>query len=331
MANKTEKQLTQSTENEQSTDLDLEHSVPDRTIKKRNMIEGAVNPNRRSGLSGWVWDRSRPYQPLKVELLANNEVIAETVADKFDMELAEREIGNGKHAFNLSARLWPDLTFPIEISVRVTGTKHLLWKISAQNLADIEGIVESIPVGHVDGVVNGELRGWACDRFNFSNPISVDILDNDAVLATIVCTEFRKDLHSSGYGDGYCGFSFALPISLLDGMVHSITVCYSGTQRRLPNGTLLFGLTKESELTKLISNLMNTVKQCRLDLATTEQRLIVRHEALLTIQRENIERELQVLRKLLIDRVDQKESRSDARPSSSKLTSPIAKNVARSK
>ncbi|SFM89714.1 hypothetical protein SAMN05421880_1482 [Nitrosomonas nitrosa] len=76
---------------------------------------------------------------------------------------------------------------------------------------------------------------------------------------------------------------------------------------------------------------MNTVKQCRLDLATTEQRLIVRHEALLTIQRENIERELQVLRKLLIDRVDQKESRSDARPSSSKLTSPIAKNVARSK
>ena len=331
MTKKTEKQLIHSTEHEQSTNLDVEFSVSTRTVKIREMIEGAVYPNRSSGLSGWVWDRSRPYHPLTVELLANNEVIAETVADKFDMELAEREIGNGKHAFNLSARLWPDLTFPVEISVRVAGTKHLLWKISVQNLADIEGIVESNPVGHVDGVVDGELRGWACDRFNFSKPISIDILDNNAVLETIVCTEFRKDLHFSGYGDGYCGFSFALPISLLDGMVHSITVCYSGTQRRLPNGALLFGLTKENELTKLISNLMKTVKQCRLDLATTEQRLIVRHEALLTIQRENIERELQVLRKLLIDRVDQKESTSGARPSSPKLIKPIAKNVAQTK
>lgn len=270
-------------------------------------FEGAIYKDRKLGINGWVWDYSKPYQPLEVELLINNEIIVQSVADKFDMALAEREIGNGKHAFSLSVKYWPELAFPAELSVRIAGTTHLLWQTIIQSPFDIEGLFEIYPIGHVDGVVSGELRGWAFDLANPMEPFSVDILDDGIVIATINCTEYRKDLISAGYTNETCGFSFELPISLLDGQMHSLSVCYSGTQRSLPNGTLLYGLTKENALTKYIDKLIKTVIQYQSELATVEERLLARHEALLVIQRENIERELLVLRKLLIANADKQD------------------------
>lgn len=311
MTNKNKKQQEQLGELEQSKEFLTEDIVSNGTIKVTELIEGAINTSWQSGLSGWIWDRSKPYQPLKVELLVNNEVIAQSVADKFDMALAEREIGNGKHAFSLRAKSWPELVLPVELSVRIADSFNLLWHTTIQNQADIEGLCDSYPIGHVDGVVSDELRGWAFDLANPIEPFSVDIHDNGNVIMTIDCSEYRKDLLSAGYTNGYCGFSFALPISLLDGQMHSLSVCYSGTQRSLPNGTLLYGLTKESALTKHLDNLVKTVNKCQSELATVEQRLLARHEALLVIQRENMERELQVLRKLLIANADKQDAPSE--------------------
>lgn len=277
----------------------LAPTAPSGYVKLTDLIEGAVSYSRNFGITGWIWDRSKPYQALAVELLANTEVIASSVANVFNVDLAERNIGNGKHAFRLRAQSWPDLALPIELLIRVAGTPLVLGKLTVRTHADIAGLAISAPTGHVDGIVSGTIKGWAVDRANPELTVALDVIANGTVLQTVACSEYRKDLHSAGYADGRCGFSLELPISLLDGNLHSLSICYSGTQRALPNGTFMYGLTKESELTKYISSLVRVVKQSQSELAAVEQRLLMRHEALMTIQRENMERELQVLRRLL--------------------------------
>ena len=209
------------------------------------------------------------------------------------------------------------------MTIRILGTSLLLGKINIQSFDDIRGLVDSAPVGYVDGVMSGELRGWVFDRANPTKPFSVDILDNGTVLETIECKEYRDDIRSAGYADGRCGFSFTLPLLMLDGQTHILSACFSGTQRILPNGTLLYGITQESELTKWMANIAATVKQ----LATAEPRLLARHEALLTIQRENMERELQVLRKLLIAYADKQEASPMAIPPLIGAAMPDTKNI----
>lgn len=270
-----------------------------------DFIEGAITSQDSLGLHGWVWHRGEPYRALTVQLYANDNLITQAVADRFDMDLVERHIGNGKHAFTLRAKSWPDFQLPVELEVRIKDTSFVLGKIQINNQNDIEGLAESAPTGHVDGVINGSFVGWAFNRSNLRVPISVDIIVDGDVIGTVACTDFRKDLKAAGYVDGNCGFSFPLPLFMLDGKTHSIAICYAGTQSRLPSGTMLFGLSKESNLTKCIDDLVMSLKLCQSELAMVEQRLLTRHEALLAIQRENIERELQVLRKLLIIQSEQ--------------------------
>ncbi|MDV6344899.1 hypothetical protein [Nitrosomonas sp. Is37] len=294
------------------------------TIKVTEDIEGAIDEDKSKGIRGWIWDRNKPYKPLEIELVVNDEVIAQTCADIFDINLAEQEIGNGKHAFILRAKSWPDYPLPVQLSIRIRGTSHILATIEVQTLADLEGIAEIAPIGHVDEIIEGELRGWAYDQANPSTPALVDIIIDGEIVESLDCSSYRKDLELGGYRDGYAGFSFPLPISLLDGKQHTISVCHSGTKRQLPNGAMLFGLTKETELIKFISSLARTVKEFQTELTTelttVEQRLLERHEALLAIQRDNMERELQVLRALLIERNDQNNSIASASENSSETT-----------
>lgn len=291
-----------------------------KTIKVTEDIEGAIDEDKSKGIRGWIWNRNKPYKPLEIELVVNNEVIAQTSADIFDINLAEQEIGNGKHAFILRAKSWPDYPFPVRLSIRVKETLHILATLEVQTLADLEGIAEFAPIGHVDGIIEGELRGWACDQANPSTPAMVDILVDGEIVETLDCSVYRKDMELGGYRDGYAGFSFPLPISLLDGKQHTISVCFSGTKHQLPNGSMLFGLTKETDLIKYLASLVITVQELKTELATVEQRLLERHEALLTIQRDNMERELQVLRSLLIEKNDQKNSIKSASENLSKTT-----------
>lgn len=274
-------------------------------------IEGEIKPITSSGLRGWVWDKSKPYHPLAVELYANNELLADALADEFDMELVERQIGNGKHAFTLQAESWPDLPLPVRIEVRVANGTHVLADFQINNVRDIEGLAKSAPTGHVDGVINGEINGWAIDRANPSSPTDVDLIVDGQIISSTTCSLYRADLKAAGYSDGHCGFSIPLPIDLLDGEMHSITICFSGTRTSLPNSNMLYGLSKESNLTKSISNLFKTIEKLKAELSLSEKRLLDRHEALLSIQRENIERELQSIRKILIEKSDEIQSHSE--------------------
>ncbi len=68
----------------------------------------------------------------------------------------------------------------------------------------------------------------------FSNsPTSVDIFDGSTLLATVPANLYRADLQNAGKGNGVHGFSWPVPASLKNGLAHSISVKFSGSEKTL--------------------------------------------------------------------------------------------------
>jgi hypothetical protein len=74
-----------------------------------------------------------------------------------------------------------------------------------------------------------EIRGWAWDPMFATSPISVDILADGKLVATIPADQFRADLQAAGRGDGRHGFVWPLASSLRDGKKHRISVRFAET------------------------------------------------------------------------------------------------------
>jgi hypothetical protein len=103
-------------------------------------------------------------------------------------------------------------------------------------------------IGHLDGYSHGKLHGWAAEK-STSARLSVDVYLGGKKLATVPCQEFRPDLKKAGFGDGCHGFQYSLPLESHDCKgIHSVTVCFAGTKRKLINGTMRLVSTAESIL-----------------------------------------------------------------------------------
>ena len=68
--------------------------------------------------------------------------------------------------------------------------------------------------GALDVADCGTISGWALDKNRPDSPISVDILDGDALLATVPASGLRPDLRAAGLGSGTGGFSYTVPPGL---------------------------------------------------------------------------------------------------------------------
>jgi hypothetical protein len=87
--------------------------------------------------------------------------------------------------------------------------------------------------GTLDIVGPHRIEGWAWDRRRPQEPVSVDIYDGTALLATVVADKPRADLSKAGKGDGNHGFKIVTPPGLRDGKEHTIRAVVSGTQAEL--------------------------------------------------------------------------------------------------
>jgi len=65
--------------------------------------------------------------------------------------------------------------------------------------------------GYFDGFNADVISGWALDTTKPANPVTVDLYDGDALLASVPAREFRQDLLDAQKGDGYHGFRFRSP------------------------------------------------------------------------------------------------------------------------
>ena len=92
--------------------------------------------------------------------------------------------------------------------------------------------------GNFDAVSCAGVSGWAWDWYQPNSPVNVDVYADGTKVATVAANQYRGDLGSPGdanyyYGNGYHGFQYALPESLLNGAAHTISLKYAGTNQDL--------------------------------------------------------------------------------------------------
>jgi phytanoyl-CoA hydroxylase len=64
-------------------------------------FEGYVDADTSDWLSGWVWDRQRPNEPIAIEVYVDGRRAATAVADLYRPDLEAAGKGDGRHAFRI--------------------------------------------------------------------------------------------------------------------------------------------------------------------------------------------------------------------------------------
>jgi hypothetical protein len=97
--------------------------------------------------------------------------------------------------------------------------------------------------GFLDGANCSQIAGWAWNQNAPNTPISVDLYDNGNFLANVNANLFRQDLLNAGIGNGSHGFVYNVPVTLQDGLIHSIQARIAGTNINLTGSprTILCG------------------------------------------------------------------------------------------
>ena len=91
--------------------------------------------------------------------------------------------------------------------------------------------------GSIDCIQDGVVAGWVIDTNSPNNPVIVQILIDDEVIAQGCANQFRQDLKDAGIGDGNHGFHIPLPNSIKEGYI-TISAAALGSTEKLRNSPL---------------------------------------------------------------------------------------------
>ncbi len=92
--------------------------------------------------------------------------------------------------------------------------------------------------GHLDGVSEGVVWGWACDASR-GEPLAVEVHLDGRRLGVVTADLARPDLRAAGLGEGEHGFRLALAGPLLDGRRHEIRAIAVEPDWELPGSPLV--------------------------------------------------------------------------------------------
>jgi GT2 family glycosyltransferase len=197
--------------------------------------EGRVEVVRDGVVRGWAVQRSAAkkgvaaWAPDQVWLVIDDVPVAQVTATRsrpdvaragycetsgFTLKIPNELIDGGVHTVEVrSAADGRCLPFTAHNRSRSTSLR-----LASGSMKDLEeGIRERPPKyrGRINGITNGELRGWAVDEANPNFPIILDLVLNGELLEGVVAAQFRADLEKAGVGSGRHGFSVALPSRFL--------------------------------------------------------------------------------------------------------------------
>ena len=214
-------------------------------------------------LEGWVHDLGRALQAVKVEVRTEDRVLGSLVADRTRDDLAKSRIGLGNHAFTgsfprsithkvvvdtvevlvagtdirlpasdsliNSRKPSPALTSTLPVSTPTVGPV-LLEDSSHTNSEDLV-------VGICDKISDEEILGWAVDLQDKDQPVVLDLLINNFMVATTETDRFRSDIAVKYECSGFAGFHFEITPQMRLGKVLNVAVAVRKTGRILSNGT----------------------------------------------------------------------------------------------
>ena len=87
--------------------------------------------------------------------------------------------------------------------------------------------------GHLDSVDARRASGWAWDRGRPAEPVSIDLLLDGHIVATVAADEYGADLELGGIGNGRHRWSVSTTEHLGDGGMHLLSARFHGTDIHL--------------------------------------------------------------------------------------------------
>jgi hypothetical protein len=100
----------------------VDPSIPRSGAHSAAKYAGHLQAVNNAKIVGWVWDPSRPDEPIEVTILDGSTVLMSLKADRFRQGLQDKKKGNGKHAFEVPMPQSLKDGQPHEIHAVVSGT-----------------------------------------------------------------------------------------------------------------------------------------------------------------------------------------------------------------
>lgn len=94
-------------------------------------------------------------------------------------------------------------------------------------------------VGYLDYADRTEVVGWVYSPQKQHEPLKVELLNNESILARGVANIYRPDVKRAGFGSGRCGFNFILPAPLPAMKRHSLSIRVIGRTESLPGSPVI--------------------------------------------------------------------------------------------
>src|SRR5712692_4966940 len=88
-------------------------------------LQGYIDEANGNRITGWIWNRLHPGEPIAVELIDGNTRLASVVANQYRSDLRQAGIGDGRHAFiiPLGAALLPQARHVLHLRCADTGAE----------------------------------------------------------------------------------------------------------------------------------------------------------------------------------------------------------------
>lgn len=93
--------------------------------------------------------------------------------------------------------------------------------------------------GHLEGVADGIVHGWAWDRFADEGATIVELMVDGETVAEAAAADFREDLKESGIGTGHHAFKLQIPLNYRDAKELSIQIRFKGSESIFPSSPVL--------------------------------------------------------------------------------------------
>jgi hypothetical protein len=210
---------------------------------KPPLFTGSLDVVNGEQIGGWAWDQEHPDNPVTVNIVDGEKVLATIDAVRFRQDLLEAHIGRGDHGFTYSPPADLADGKPHQIRALVAGRELPGSPRSLTSVAEANFLSSPSPAssgGSLDVVSEDQIGGWAWDRSQPDKHVQVEIRDGGTVLSTVGAVQFRRDLFDAGIGHGDHAFVYHLPPELKDGKSHLVTVTVVGANVKLPGSPKSF-------------------------------------------------------------------------------------------
>jgi len=200
--------------------------------------EGFLDYAQCDRIYGWVWEPAQPSLALSVDIFSDSSYVTTLTANQLRTDL-KRGTNNYGFSFATPSALQDGNSHKItaqvhDTSYSVVNTQRLNCSGSGSNPSNPGNPGDPAYLGYLDHADCNTIYGWVWDANQPNTPLSVDVLADGNVIATLQANQTRPDLVGH-FGNGQHGFSLSPPANLQDGNAHSITARVSSTSFMLTN------------------------------------------------------------------------------------------------